>query len=148
MLIDKQVRWLGPNKQKAFTQAYNLLCEYTGSLKHSESCKDMHAKIKYSLNIGDNLGRLHDLEMDFTDRRVRVGGFILAKTDVMIEWYLMKVQNIPHGRCSLDPSCITVKHTSSGFVDFDNPPLTESGLFYLCAIVHQTDILTIPTAYW
>jgi len=102
---------------------------------------------QYSLNIGDNLGRLHDLEMDFTDRRVRVGGFLLATTDVMIEWYLMKVQNIPHGRCSLDPSCLTVKTTSSGFVDFDNPRLTEGGVFYLCVIVHQTDIHNIQTKH-
>jgi hypothetical protein len=49
---------------------------------------------QYSMNIGDNLGRLHDLEMDFTDRSARVGGFILGHTDVMIEWYLMKVQNM------------------------------------------------------
>ena len=102
---------------------------------------------QYSMNIGDNLGRLHDLEMDFTDRSARVGGFILGHTDVMIEWYLMKVQNIRHGRCSLDPSCVTVKNTSSGFVDFDNPPLTESGVFYLCAIVHQTDIHNLQTKH-
>ena len=124
---------------------------YNKDILYDLNLNDRYAKAfqqyQYSLNIGDNLGRLHDLEMDFIDRSVRVGGFLIGQTDVMIEWYLMKVQRIPHGRCSLDPSCLTVKTTSSGFVDFDNPPLTESIVFYLCAIEHQTDIHNIQTKH-
>ena len=125
--------------------------DYSKDILYDLNLNERYAKAfqqyQYSLNIGDNLGRLHDLEMDFIDRSVRVGGLLIGQTDVMIEWYLMKVQRIPHGRCSRDLSCFTVKTTSSGFVDFDNSPLTESGVFYVCAIVHQTDIHNVQTKH-
>lgn len=50
----------------------------------------------------------------------------------------MTNRQIPNGQCTLDPSCLATKNTTSGFVDFGNTRLKENGLFYLCAIVHQT----------
>ena len=93
---------------------------------------------KFSLNIGENLGKLHSSEMDFAARNSQIGGFLIGQVDVTIEWYLMTTRQIPNGQCTFDPSCLATKNTASGFVDFGNTRLKENGLFYLCAIVHQT----------
>lgn len=93
---------------------------------------------KYSINIGDNLGKLHSSEMDFAAHNSQIGGFLIGQVDVTIEWYLMTTRQIPNGRCTLDPSCLVTKKTTSGFFDFGNTRLKENGMFYLCAIVPQT----------
>ena len=36
---------------------------------------------KYSLNIGDNLGKLHSSEMDFAAHNSQIGGFLIGQVD-------------------------------------------------------------------
>lgn len=40
---------------------------------------------KFSLNIGENLGKLHSSEMDFAARNSQIGGFLIGQVDVTIE---------------------------------------------------------------
>jgi hypothetical protein len=96
-------------------------------------------QFKNSLHIGDALGRLHDSEMDFADHYAKIGGFLIGQSEVTIKWYLMKARHIPLGSCSLDHLCLVKKETASGFVDFDNQPLKENGIFYICAVVTKTN---------
>jgi len=96
-------------------------------------------QFKDSLHIGDVLGRLHDSEMDFADHYVKIGGFLIGQSEVTIQWYLMKARHVPLGRCSLDPLCLVKKETASGFVNFDNQSLKDNGIFYVCAVVTETN---------
>lgn len=92
---------------------------------------------KYSLNIGDKLGKLHSSEMDFAAHNSQIGGFLIGQVDVTIEWYLMTTRKIPNVRCTLDPSCLVTKNTTSGFVDFGNTHRKENGMLYICANVNK-----------
>jgi hypothetical protein len=52
--------------------------------------------------------------MDFAAHNSQIGGFLIGQVDVTIEWYLMTTRQIPNGRCTLDPSCLVTKKTTSG----------------------------------
>ncbi|XP_063447914.1 uncharacterized protein LOC134727462 [Mytilus trossulus] len=92
------------------------------------------AELKHSSNIGKYLTVLHDNEIDFVERNVKIAGFILGVFDVSVRWFLMKNSQIPSIDCSHDSSCLFSTNTTTGFVNFDNPYLKENGLLYICAV--------------
>ncbi|CAG2202818.1 unnamed protein product [Mytilus edulis] len=91
-------------------------------------------ELKHSSNIGKYLTVLHDNELDFAERNVKIAGFILGVFDVSVRWFLMKNSQIPSIDCSHDSSCLFSTNTTTGFVNFDNPFLKENGILYICAL--------------
>lgn len=90
-------------------------------------------KYQYTANIGTHLRKLHDSELDFADAYVKIGGFIICKPTIRITWYLMSTQDVPTILCSMDDSCVYSMNTTGGFVDFKNPTIRKSKIFYICA---------------
>ncbi|XP_076106390.1 uncharacterized protein LOC143075038 [Mytilus galloprovincialis] len=91
-------------------------------------------ELKYSAHIGKYMSLLHNNEIDFAERNIKIGGFLLGHSDVSVKWFLTKHNNIPTTECSLDFSCLITKHTTTGFVNFNNPYLTENVMLYICAV--------------
>ncbi|VDI52034.1 Hypothetical predicted protein, partial [Mytilus galloprovincialis] len=91
-------------------------------------------ELKYSAHIGKYMSLLHDNEIDFAERNIKIGGFLLGNSDVSVKWFLTKHNHIPTKDCSLDFSCLITKHTTNGFVNFDNPYFNENGMLYICAV--------------
>ncbi|CAC5398101.1 unnamed protein product [Mytilus coruscus] len=90
--------------------------------------------LKYSAHIGKYMTVLHDNEIDFAERNIQIGGFLLGYVDYSVKWFLTKHNNIPTTDCSLDFSCLFTKYTTNGFVNFNNPYLNENGMLYICAV--------------
>ena len=86
-----------------------------------------------STNIGSKMVQIHNAEMDFADRNVKIGGLILGRYYNGITWYLMTERNFPRLACSYDSFCLLTKKTVGGLIDFNYQQMKNNQIFYICA---------------
>ncbi|XP_069134809.1 uncharacterized protein [Argopecten irradians] len=109
-----------------------LLYEVDSDLDIVNDIKDsIHAS-----NIGHKLAWLHETELDFSAKPVRVGGIILGLGDRPVTWYLLKDKK-NQLTCENNPLCVAVYQTVGGFCAFQGIVLENEIIHYICAKVQS-----------
>ncbi|XP_069134181.1 uncharacterized protein [Argopecten irradians] len=90
----------------------------------------------HASNLGHKLAWLHETELDFSAKPVRVGGIILGLGDRPVTWYLLKDKK-DQLTCENNPLCVAVYQTVGGFCAFQGIELENEMIHYICAKVQS-----------
>ena len=102
-------------------------------LDSKSSVIDGLQNLKHSMNIGNKLKAIADLELDVADSTVSLSGYIQGAGQRNITWYLMKDAHVPNSDCSGDSDCLLESITNGGLVSFQHASLTDDTVIYICA---------------
>ncbi|XP_069134697.1 uncharacterized protein [Argopecten irradians] len=91
----------------------------------------------HASNLGKRLASLHEAELDFSAKPVRVGGIILGLEDRQVTWYLLKDKRNQSFTCDDNPLCVTVHQTVGGFCPFQGIVLENDIIHYICAEIES-----------
>ncbi|XP_069134844.1 uncharacterized protein [Argopecten irradians] len=92
----------------------------------------------HASNLGKRLASLHEAELDFSAKPVRVGGIILGLEDRQVTWYLLKDKMNQSFTCDDNPPvCVTVHQTVGGFCPFQGIVLENEIIHYICAEIES-----------
>ncbi|XP_033730988.1 uncharacterized protein LOC117320520 [Pecten maximus] len=86
----------------------------------------------FSSNIGEKLNNVHELELDYSRTRPKLGACMIGLQDRKVTWYLMTKSEIPSDTCDSDINCLMYGETNEGAISFGKVNLDE-GKYYICA---------------
>ena len=86
----------------------------------------------HSTFLGDKLHSIHDMEVDFVLPSAAVNGLMVNPYGRRLNWYLMKVPQIPLTSCSDDPFCIQYVVSDNGIGAFQRVTFLGNTKYYIC----------------